>query len=178
MREWDAEGEILRQWIAACGTEPPGEPRTPGPGEAAQAFREIPLPASEVVVQPPGGETLVDLDTVYSTPSTAFNRTVTILGRQVTLHVSPSSFTWRHGDGTTQTTTHPGQVWSRTAPADALVRHVYTRAAADLRVSVDTTWTATWDLDGVSQGTVPGSVTRSGPPARLTVLEARPVLVP
>ncbi len=46
-----------------CPEDAVAAPPEVTPGLVLRAFRRIPLPASEVVVQPPGGRTLVNLDT-------------------------------------------------------------------------------------------------------------------
>jgi hypothetical protein len=178
LRTWNPAGELLSQSEPFCPVEGEEEvtPRAPGPGEASAALRTVPLPQSRIKIQPPDGETLVNLATVFSTSAAAFDAPVTLLGRNVVLHIVPAQFTWHHGDGTSQTTTQPGTPWAEGSDAASLIHHVYTARATDLAVSLDTTWTATWTLDGIDQGAVPGSVTRTGPPVSLDVLEARPVL--
>jgi hypothetical protein len=44
-------------------------------------------------------------------------------------------------------------------------------------VSVDTTWSASWSLNGNDMGEVPGTVTIEGDSTLLDALEAPPVLV-
>lgn len=150
--------------------------RDPTPDEVAAEFKKVGLPASTIVVQPPDGETLVNLETVFSSTAEPFDAPLTILDHQVVLHITPSKFTWHHGDGTSQTTTSPGAAWTEGADAEQLIHHVYTAKATDLGVSVDTTWSATWTLDGRDMGAVPGVVVKTGGASTLDVLEARPVL--
>ena len=151
--------------------------RHPGPGEVAAAFAKVPVPSSTVVVQPPGGRTLVNLPTVMSTVATPFEAAVDLRGYVVRFSISPTSFVWHHGDGTTQVTGDPGRPWQTGDDPAALVNHVYASTDADLEVSVDTVWTATWSLDGVDQGPVEGEVTAAGSPVGLDVVEAAPQLV-
>lgn len=64
------------------------EPTTPvlTVGLIRNAFAELKLPAGELVIQPPDGLTLVNFDTNFYTTSTRpIARTVTLLGRRVTL---------------------------------------------------------------------------------------------
>ena len=101
---------------AVALAQPPTPPQVTAP-MVARAFRRIPLPESKLSIQPPGGETLVSLETVFSTAAEPFRRTVTLLGQQVELDIAPATFTWRHGDGSAQTTGGPGRAYGRGLPA-------------------------------------------------------------
>ena len=130
---------------------------------------------------PPGGETLVGFPTAMYTEASAFDEEVEFFGGRirVVLHIVPSSYLWHHGDGSTQATDWPGRAWR---PSDGeeqagLITHAYVAKDANLPVSVDTTWSATWELNGRDMGAVPGTVTIEGVPEVLDVLEAKPTLV-
>ncbi len=140
------------------------------PGRVLQAVREIGLPSLRLTVQP-GGETLVNLDTILSTSEPDFARSLTLLGSTVDLEASPTSYTWHHGDGTTQTTTIPG------APYPAKdITHRYTRPAKDVRLRVDATYEVRFRIDGGPWQTLADTITATGPATSLDVREARPVL--
>ena len=68
-------------------------------GLVLRAFQRIPVPASRVSIQPPGGKTLVNLETIFSTEAAEFTRTIGLLGHRVDLEISPSRFEWVTGDG-------------------------------------------------------------------------------
>ena len=140
------------------------------PGWWSTAFRHVPLPANRVNIQPPNGRTLVNFDTNFYTDSTPLTRTVTLLGRRVTLHITPASWTWTFGDGTTTTTTTPGAAY----PA-LDITHTYDRKGS-VAPSVATTYTATYTVDNGPSRPVPGTVTIPGPPTALQVVTARPQL--
>ncbi|TIC79442.1 hypothetical protein [Nocardioides sp. GY 10127] len=141
----------------------------------AQAFREVELPTSTIIVQPPGGETLVNIATLVRTEAEPFTRTVTLLGRSITLDISPDSYTWHFGDGTTLSTTEPGQPYDSALPATAYVSHEYA-SAQKASVSVDTTWSARWREGTGDWQPVDGTVTTTGPAQTLTVRTATPRL--
>ena len=141
-----------------------------------RAFERIPLPESEVVVQPPGGQTLVGLDTIFSTEAEPFTETVRLLGQGVELDVTPTSYRWSHGDSTGQTTDWPGREWRRTGPAAGYISHVYDDRMR-VSTSVDTTWSARFRVAGGAWQEVPGTVTIEGDPAPLRVRSASPHLV-
>ncbi len=141
------------------------------PGMVAAAFRRIPLPASELVVQPPGGRTLVNFETNFYTEAGEFMRTVRLLGRRVELRIWPVSFGWRFGDGETRRTTGPGARYP-----DLEVTHRYL-SRGRVSPSVDTTYAAQFRVGDGSWRAVNGSVTIPGTPEGLRVVTARPVLV-
>lgn len=141
-----------------------------------RAFKRIPVPASEVVVQPPGGETLVNLDTVFSTDAESFTRTIGLLGHRVELDITASEFRWVTGDGTVQVTDWAGRTWHRGAALNELITHRYQDAVNSLRPRVDTTWSARYRVDGGPWRDVPGTVTITGEPYDLAVRSASPHL--
>lgn len=194
-----SDGSIAQVWLLVnaagiaegmhrqCATDPPppdistaSEP-TVTPARVLRAFRAIPLPASDIIIQPGGGETLVNHPTFYRTEAAAFEETVTFFGGRmsVVLHIEPTSFRWNHGDGTTATTAGPGAAYNEAMGLDYdhLVFHQYAEATKGVPASVDTTWSATWTLNGRDMGAVPGTVTMDGSPQTIDIFEARPVLV-
>lgn len=177
-----SEGVPLERYTQCPGDPAPSSgsaPLTVTADQVLERFRQIPLPASTITIQPPGGKTLVNLETVYSTTAAPFTRTVTFFNGQIVvdLAIAPTRFTWHHGDGTTQTTTTPGRPWTPTTDPTDLILHTYTTTATDLPARVDTTWSATWTMNGQPQGPVNGTVTRPGTPTPLDVLQAKPKLV-
>jgi hypothetical protein len=156
-----------------CPVDQPVLAPDPGPTEAdiLRAFREIPLPESVLVVQPPGGATLVNFETNFYTVAAPFERTVALLGHQVHFRIRAQAFSWHFGDRTGRTTSRPGAAYPTLD-----VTHRYLRKGT-VAPSVDTTWTADYQLDGGAWGPVNGTVTRTGAPQQLTIKSATPVLV-
>jgi hypothetical protein len=146
-------------------------PPTVTPGIVAAACRRLPLPAAQLVIQPPNGRTLVNFETNFYTEQGEFTRTVTLLGRQVELRIWPASFGWRFGDGESDETTSPGAAYP-----DLEITHEYQRKGR-VSPSVDTTYAAQFRVDGGPWRDVAGTVTITGSPQSLRVVEARPVLV-
>ena len=139
-------------------------------GDIRRAIREVPMPPLKVQIQP-GGRTLVNVDTIFYTDPTRLRRTVILLGHNVRLDASPVSFTWVHGDGTTETTGKPG----RPFPAKD-VTHQYLQPGDDLRARVDTTYRVRYSVDGGGWATLDETLTAPGPTTALDVDEAAPVL--
>jgi len=141
-------------------------------GLIRNAFAELELPAGELVIQPPDGLTLVNFDTNFYTTSTEpIARTVTLLGRRVTLEATPSTFHWSFGDGQRLSTSDPG------APYPSLrVTHNYLRKDT-YRPSLGTTYTGRYRVDGGPWRQIPGTVTINGTGQALRAIEAEPKLV-
>ena len=153
---------------AAHGTR--AEPEVT-PGLVAAAFQRIPLPEAELIVQPPGGRTLVNFDTNFYTERGELTRTVTLLGRRVELRIWPERFGWRFGDGKGTWTTSPGSAYP-----DLEITHRYLRKGR-VTPSVDTTYAAQFRVGDGPWRDVNGTVTIPGTPEELRVVTARPVLV-
>ena len=141
------------------------------PGLVLSAFRRIPLPASELVVQPPGGRTLVNFETNFYTEQGEFTRVVRLLGRRVVLRIWPDSFTWVYGDGSSERTSSAGSPYP-----DLEITHRYLERGR-VAVRVDTTYAADFRVGGGPWRGVDGTVTIPGEAEGLRVVTARPVLV-
>ncbi|MCW2791819.1 MAG: hypothetical protein JWO76_917 [Nocardioides sp.] len=136
-----------------------------------RALRRIDLPKSQLIVQPPGGETLVNFATNFYTEQGPFNRTVRLLGQRVDLKIWPSQFGWRFGDGRTLATQSAGAPYP-----DLEITHEYARKGG-VRPSVDTTYAAQFRVNGGPWRDVNGTVTIPGNPVQLQVRTASPILV-
>lgn len=143
-----------------------------------EAVRRVRPPALEVIVQPPGGKTLVNLDTIFLAEAETLTRQVRLLGQRVLLRIIPSRFTWVHGDGTQQVTSDPGRPYRRGVPMAAYVTHRYADAGRTVHPRVDVGYAARYSLNGgATWRDVTGVVTIAGPASSLEVVEAQPVLV-
>lgn len=140
------------------------------PGRVLTAVREIGLPSLRLTVQP-GGETLVNLDTILHTQEPDFARSISLLGSSVDLEASPTTYTWHHGDGTSQRTTTPGAPY----PSRDVV-HRYERPARGVTLRVDATYEVRFRVDGGPWQTLAETITATGPATTIDVREARPVL--
>ena len=146
------------------------------PGRILEAFRRIPVPSPSIGVNPVGGRTLVNFDTILHTEAEPFTETVQLLGRRVTFEIEPSEFSWRTGQGDGFTTSDPGQAYQASLPMSAYVTHRYLRAG-DVQLGLDTTWTARWRVGDGPWRPVDGTVTTTSDPVPLEVVTARPQLV-
>jgi len=180
----DADGGVETS-APGCPSDPPRTVTTPPidiPGEALKEFKKIELPESKINVQPPGGETLVNFKTILSTQAERHQVTVSLknVNIDLVLEVWPSHFLWKHGDGTTQESTHAGLMWTEGADVDGegFITHIYTKTLKAAQVSVDTTWSAQFKVVSAPDWRpVNGTVTKVGEAVPLTVREATPELV-
>ncbi len=166
-------GAALALNPAACAPAAPAAPvAAPAltAGRVLQAFQRIPLPHLRSRTQP-DNRTLVNFDTIFYVDAEQFQRTITLLGRRVTLAITPSSFTWDHGDGTSSVTSDPG---ARYPSKDVVYR--YQKAHRTFAHSVTIVWTARYRVGNGPWQPVPGSVTTTGPSTDLRIAEATPVL--
>jgi hypothetical protein len=169
-------GAALGLSPAACAPAPAPAPAAPAAapaltaGRVLQAFQRIPLPHLRSVTQP-DEKTLVNFDTIFYVDADQFQRTLTLLGRRVTLAITPSSFTWNHGDGTSSVTSTPGAPY----PSKDVV-YRYQKAHRTVAHSVTIVWTARYRVGNGPWQDVPGSVNTTGPATDLRIAEATPVL--
>jgi hypothetical protein len=153
-----------------CATEPPDAATAVTPALVAWAFQRIPLPALRAITQP-ADKTLINFDTIFYVEAQPLHRTLTLLGQRVELAITPSTFRWVHGDGTTAVTHTAGAAY----PAKDVV-HRYQHAHVTVRQHVEIVWTARWSLNGGPYQAVAGTVTTIGPATELRVAEAIPAL--
>ena len=139
---------------------------------AVRQWRRVEIPAPVVQVQPPGGRTLVNLDTIVFTDGTPRVWPVRLLGDDVTIRAVPVGYRWRFGDGAQLVTDHPGAAYP-----EQTVWHVFTEPGPT-SASVEVTYRGEFQVDGAGEWIpIPGQVTRPGTPVPLTVLEQRTELV-
>ncbi|HPU14265.1 MAG TPA: hypothetical protein PLQ19_10795 [Aeromicrobium sp.] len=152
--------------------KPDDEPeslRPATPDEVREEVKRVGLASVRVQVQPVGA-TLVNLDTILSTSAVPIETTVTVLGTPVEIKATAASFTWHHGDGTSQTTTKPGRPY----PAKDVV-HQY-RKPGHVNLRVDVNYQVDFRIEGGSWQQLADPITAPGPATSLRIREARPVL--
>lgn len=139
-------------------------------GDIMEAVRKVGLPPLTIQIQP-GGTTLVNFETIFYADAPVFERTVELLGYAVDLRAAPASFTWHHGDGTSQTTTSPGHTYPNHD-----VTHTYEHAADNIRPRVDVSYQVSYRIDSHTWETLPGTITAPGAAASLSVEQGLPLL--
>jgi hypothetical protein len=142
------------------------------PGMVLHAFRRLSWPASELVVQPPRGRTLVNFDTNFFTTNTHPTvRVVTLIGQRVTIEATPTQYAWHFGDTAEATTADPGAPYP-----DLRVTHRYSRVGS-VAPRVDTTYAGRYRVGDGAWQTIPDTLTVPGAAVALEVVSATPHLV-
>jgi hypothetical protein len=136
-------------------------------------FETLDWDSSTVVIQPPGGKTLLNLDTNFFTENTRTTTiTVRLQGQTVVVTARPVAYRWNFGDGTSTTTTSPGSPYPNLD-----VAHVYEQVD-EVVVSVDTQYgDASFTVNGGPPESIPSTLWVAGAPQDLAVVEALPQLV-
>lgn len=150
---------------------PSGPVTVRGIDTALHAEFERRLPVGQISIEPPGG-VLPYLPVVFDSgqPATVGSSRHTVLGERVELSPHPQ-WHWMFGDGATLDTTLPGSHYP-----DLQVSHAY-REGGTMGVSVLTTWTADFRVDGLGPFPVSEPV-RQRFTRTFEVGQARAVLVP
>jgi hypothetical protein len=142
------------------------------------------VPHPRIGVAPPGGATLVNIQTLLwlDTPADQSLGTVTLLGHRVMLRVHVDRVGWDFGDGQADTTSGPGHRYDpaehcRTVTCDGYWGHIYATSGT-MTIAATATWSGQYRVDGGAWLDIAGTVT--GPPTStaITVRQARGVLVP
>ena len=135
-------------------------------------FKRIQWPDSDLVVQPPGGRTLVNFETnFYTLDKQPISQERTIAGRRVTIRAVPTTYTFHFGDETSMQTSSPG----RPHP-DLDVTHAYEQTGK-VAVRVDTTYSGEYRIGGGQWVAIAETLTVRGADQSLQIVEALPQLV-
>jgi hypothetical protein len=150
-------------------------------------FRRLPLPPTATTVQPGTGYVLVNYGVIVTADPTPMDLTTTLLGYPVTVHATPTRYSWDFGDHTTLDTTDPGIPYptdGSTPPAahgsiypTGSHGHPY-QAPGTYTLTLTTTWTGTYQIAGdTTARPITGTATTTTTHPPLTVVERRTHLV-
>ncbi|UUZ60583.1 hypothetical protein [Nocardioides sp. B-3] len=138
----------------------------------AKRFKSLDWPQSKPKIQPVGGQTLVNFETIfYTTNNKPTIKTLTLLGQTVEIEATPTSYTRHYGDETTATTSSAGHPYP-----DRDVVHTYTDLDA-VAPSVDTVYSGRFRVNGGAREDIDETVTVAGGSVVLEIPEATPQLV-
>lgn len=157
--------------------------QTPTAAMAREAAQRL-LPHPRIGVAPPGGVTLVNIETVLwvATRADRFLGTVTLLGQRVDLRAHVEQVRWDFGDGSTDTTTTPGKAYTAADPCKTVdcpdyFGHTYLHTG-EVRISAQLIWTGEFRVDGGAWQPITGTVAAPATGTSVHVKEARGILVP
>ena len=136
-------------------------------------MQKLAWPEAELVIQPPDGRTLVNLETNFLTTTTEpTTQSIQLLGHGVEIEATPVNYLWHFGDGASQEGSDPGAEYP-----DLRITHVYVKAGVTVSPSVDVTYQGRYRVDGGDWVPIPDTLTVAGTPVDLQVLSATPHLV-
>lgn len=153
---------------APAGSPPTGQPVTPAL-LARQASRYLPLPVPAIHTNPSADrDQLVNLPTWLWVDPASWGRliaTAAVPGLSVTVVATPSTVTWRPGDGSVHVCQGPGTAYdpARATPAQQpTCAYTYRRSslaepAGRYQMTATITWTVSWTASGAigASGTLP-----------------------
>ena len=140
-------------------------PAAPAPAPIVLTSHDVAtliVDGSGITLQPPGATVLLHMPLIAYTNPTTRTLTTSVGGTAVDVEVTPATYTWNWGDGTTFSTTDPGNPYPNQS-----VTHLYAATADNVVVSLTTTWTARFKPSGAADWQpVDGYVTttQSAPP--------------
>jgi hypothetical protein len=164
--DWTTTGELVCRGAGNPGDAPAIEPVV-----TAEDFRRLPLPASQIMIQPPSGRTLVNIPTNLYADSATVTLPTTVLGQPVRVRATPLRFRWSYGDGEVRTTTDPGAPYPELRTA-----HTYRQPGAD-KLDLRTTYSGEYSVDGGPWLPIDGLAVVNSPGSTLTVIAAENHLV-
>ena len=109
---------------------------------------------SGITRQPPGAKALVSKIVIVYASGDSQTMETQVGGAPVTIVATPASYTWDWGDGTTTTTKDPGAAYP-----DHTVFHKYSHTADNVVISLTTTWSATYSVEGGPAQPISGTLT-------------------
>jgi hypothetical protein len=147
-----------------------------------QARKLVPHPG--IGIAPPGGATLVNIQTLLwlNTPANQRLATVSLLGHHVTIRVHIERIDWTFGDGHTDTTSSPQRKYDpadscHTTTCPSYWGHTYTNTGT-MTIAATITWSGRYQIDGGAPQDIAGAVTSPATNTTVTVRQARGILVP
>ncbi|WP_156159053.1 hypothetical protein [Demequina gelatinilytica] len=135
-------------------------------------WTQLHITAPPVSIQPGTGTVVATLPTVAFADAAPLTHGATLLGADVTIRATPTTYLWDWGDGDTTTTTDPGAPYP-----DDTVSHAYTRAADAATITLHTTWTGHYRIGAGAWTAFETTLTTDSTPIPLTVTHPRTRLV-
>ncbi|WP_242493885.1 PKD domain-containing protein [Sanguibacter massiliensis] len=150
---------------------PIGDPTDELADAVARELKTLKIPPKHAKIAPITDWFTVQTPMTYYTDAGTELLTTTVLGTNVELELTPSSYSWDPGDGSKPlTTTKPGARYP-----DQTVTHAYTKVGT-YRVTLTTTWTGRFRTTGGTWQPIAGTGTTTHTTAPFETREIRSVL--
>ncbi len=134
----------MADWSAWEQVDAGSCPQDRVPALTVEDFRQLPLPAPVLRMQPDRGWVLVNAETIVWTDPAPVVLEADLLGFAVQVEATPSRFTYDFGDGSEPLVTRdPGHEWP-----DFTTHHVYGQLSDGVAITLTTTWTGRYRLVG------------------------------
>ncbi|KQY48103.1 hypothetical protein ASD18_03815 [Cellulomonas sp. Root137] len=144
------------------------------PTFTAEDFRRLPLTPQVIQMQPDRGWVLVNKETIVLTDPAEQTFRTDLFGYGIDVIATPTQYTWDFGDDARRLTTDsPGHAYP-----DFDVFHVYAQPATAATISLTTTWSGRYRVDGDDEWRdVVGTAETTSVTAPFEVVERRSHLV-
>ena len=162
-----------RDGVGCIGPDVPGaDGRQVVVDVTVEDFRRLPLPPATSVVEPPGGQVLINIETnTYATAERVVVPTE-VLGQSVRVRATPVAYAWDYGDGASL-----GPVPDPGGPhPDLSAAHVYT-APGTYPVTLTTTYAGEFSVGGGPWLPIDGTAEVTSPARSVTAHALRNELV-
>ncbi|MCW2132573.1 hypothetical protein B0G38_001736 [Arthrobacter sp. VKM Ac-2550] len=132
-------------------------------------FRSLPIDAGRLTLQP-SPHTLIRANTNVYAESEEQIHEIDLLGQNVVIEAIPQDYSWNYGDGTSlgPTSTPGGPLPQGRWGEQTATSHVYT-STGDFNVSLTTTFSGTYSVNGGPAIPIPGTGTFSAEPVTISV---------
>lgn len=122
-------------------------------------------------VSPNRGWVYVNKPVYFESDAVGYDEDLSVLGNAVTVHLTPTSYTWDPGDGSEVfSSDNPGGPWP-----DGTVTHAYLKDIAEVRIGLTVEWSAAFTVGGTTYP-VDGTATSTTQSDSFDVREAEAVL--
>ncbi|WP_143058965.1 hypothetical protein [Demequina mangrovi] len=135
-------------------------------------WTSLQLDSPEVSIQPATGQVIATVPTIAYADGSPRSHAATLLGADVEIRATPTTFTWAWGDGEVTVTEDAGAPYP-----DQTVSHAYGRALDEASIVLETTWTGEWRVAGGTWTGFDESIVTTAPGIVLEVLQPRARLV-
>lgn len=165
--------ELSRRYMPGYCPQDPTENNTPVVTVSLEDFQRLPLKGSGITVHPDVEYYYVNLPVRFYSENTPQVLSTEILGTQVLVEATPSSYVWDYGNGESS-----GPLLPAARPRfSGRVEYTYKKSTY-YDIGLTTSWTGRYSTDGgVTWQTIPGTATTTETFEQLPIAESIPLLV-